>query len=105
MSQLKDKDEEYVKALKKQNDDIDDLVKAMRKQFIDMRNDYGDQLNIIENNFNTERQKILNRNAEEIKALFEQQKALEIEFMNLRSRKEDEYTRELEKLKTQDAND
>ena len=70
-----------------------------------MRNDYGDQLNIIENNFNTERQKILNRNADEIKALFEQQKALEIEFMNLRSRKEDEYTKELEKLKTQDAND
>jgi hypothetical protein len=30
MEQLKNKDEEYVKALKKQNDDVDDLIKAMR---------------------------------------------------------------------------
>jgi len=95
MEQLKNKDEEYVKALKKQNDDVDDLIKAMRKQFIDMRNDYSDQLNIIENNFNTERQKVLNRNADEIKGLFSEQKAIEEEFMNLRSRKEDEYTREI----------
>jgi len=77
----------------------------MAKQYIDMRNDYSDQLNVIENNFNTERQKILNRNAEEIKGLFQEQKAIEIEYMNTRSRKEDEYTKELEKLRTQDAND
>jgi len=31
------KDEEYVKSLKRQNDDIDELIKAMRKQFNDMR--------------------------------------------------------------------
>jgi hypothetical protein len=31
MEQLKMKDEEYVKSLKKQNDDIDELIKAMRK--------------------------------------------------------------------------
>ena len=31
MEQLRLKDEEYVKALKKQNDDIDELIKAMRK--------------------------------------------------------------------------
>lgn len=37
--------------------------------------------------------------------MFQDQKALEIEFMNMRSRKEDEYTKELEKLRTQDAND
>ena len=37
MEQLKMKDEEYVKSLKKENDDIDELIKAMRKQFNDMR--------------------------------------------------------------------
>ena len=55
MEQLRDKDEEYVKAGMKQNDDIDDLIKSMREQFINMRQDYTDQMNIIENNFNTER--------------------------------------------------
>jgi len=42
MEQLKMKDEEYVKSLKRQNDDIDELIKAMRKQFNDMRQDYAD---------------------------------------------------------------
>ena len=55
MEQLRDKDEEYVKAGMKQNDDIDDLIKSMREQFINMRTDYTDQMNIIENNFNTTR--------------------------------------------------
>jgi len=42
MDQLKEKEEQYVKALKKQNDDIDELIEAMRKQFLDMRQDYHD---------------------------------------------------------------
>ena len=70
-----------------------------------MRGDYGDQLNIIENNFNTERQKILNRNMEEIKSLFDEQKQLEEDFMRRRALKEEEYTRDLEELRTVDAND
>ena len=49
------KDEEYVKSLKKQNDDIDELIKAMRKQFNGMREDYSDQLSNIEKAFNDER--------------------------------------------------
>jgi len=55
MEQLKNKDEEYVKALKKQNDDVDDLIKAMSSQFTDRREDYADQLVNIEASFNTER--------------------------------------------------
>ena len=31
MGQLKIKDDEYVKSLKRQTDDIDELIKAMRK--------------------------------------------------------------------------
>ena len=105
MEQLKNKDEEYVKALKKQNDDIDDLIKAMRSQFTDRREDYADQLVNIEASFNTERQKILNRNNEEIKNLFQEQKQLEEDFMEQRQQKEEEYNKELETLRTQDAND
>ena len=42
MEQLKTKDEEYVKSLKKQNEDIDELIKEMNKQFQVMRDDYLD---------------------------------------------------------------
>ena len=31
MEQLRGKDDEYMKSLKKQNDDIEDLIKSMRK--------------------------------------------------------------------------
>lgn len=41
MDQLKNKDEEYVKSLKKQNDDIDDLIRTMKDQFKHMRGDYS----------------------------------------------------------------
>lgn len=77
----------------------------MKAQFNDMRTDYTDQLNIIENNFNIERQKILKRNSEEIAKLFADHKLLEQNFMQTRQAKNDEYTDELEKLKTTDAND
>jgi hypothetical protein len=59
-----------VKALKKQNDDIDELIENMRKQFLDMRNDYSEQLMNIEGQFNTEREKIKQRNKREIDSLF-----------------------------------
>lgn len=42
MEQLKMKDEEYVKSLKKMDDDIDELINAMRVQFNEMRRDYSD---------------------------------------------------------------
>jgi len=105
MEQLKVKDEEYVKALKKQNDDIDELIKNMRKQFLDMRNDYHEQLDQIEKAFLRERNDIIGKNEEEIRQLFDQHKNLEEEYMHKRGQKEEHYTSELEKLRTQDAND
>ncbi len=105
MEQLKVKDEEYVNALKKQNDDVDELIKNMRKQFLDMRNDYHEQLDQIEKAFLRERNDIIAKNEEEIRQLFDQHKSLEEEYMHKRSQKEEHYTSELEKLRTQDAND
>ena len=70
MEQLRGKDDEYMKSLKKQNDDIEDLIKSMRKQFLDMRTDYSEQLDQIEQHFAKERQDILARNDEHIKELF-----------------------------------
>ena len=100
MEQLKVKDEEYVKALKKQNDDIDELIKNMRKQFLDMRNDYHEQLDQIEKAFLRERNDIIAKNEEEIRQLFDQHRNLEEEYMTKRSQKEEHYTSELEKLRT-----
>lgn len=105
MEQLKMKDEEYVKSLKKMNDDIDELINAIRVQFNEMRRDYGDQLNAIEKAFYDERYQILKKNEEEVKQLFDDHKKLEEQFLKRRADDEEYYSKQLEELRTKDAND
>ncbi len=80
MEQLKTKDDEYVNALKKQNDDIDLLIASMKFQFGQMRTDYSDQLNNIEKAFYDERAQILKRNEDEVGQLFNEHRKLEEHF-------------------------
>lgn len=87
------KDEEYVKALRKQNDDIDALIKSMKEQFLTMREDYGSQLNSIEKAFYDERYQILKRNEEEIKALFDEHKRTEEQFLKKRAEDEEQQSK------------
>lgn len=105
MEQLKIKDEEYVKSLKKQNDDVDDLIKTMKQQFGDMRLDYTNQLDNIEKAFHEERMAILKRNDDEIKHLFEEHRKLEDQFLKMRAEEDEKYSKSLEDLRTKDAND
>ena len=72
VNQLRDKDEEYNKALKKQNDDVDELIKLMGQYFKQTREDYDERLKDIEGAFYTERVKICNRNRDDINALFKE---------------------------------
>ena len=81
MEQLKQKDDEYVKALKKQGEDIEKLIEAMRKQFFEMRLQYARELNEIEGAFRKEREEILEQNDAEIKALFDEHKRLEEHYL------------------------
>lgn len=59
MKQLQEKDDEYVKACRKQSEDIDQLIKGMAKQYEDARTDYADNLTSIERAFTHERQAVL----------------------------------------------
>lgn len=59
----------------------------------------------IEGQFNTEREKIKQRNKREIDSLFKDQKNLEQEKMAKRASEEDKNNRELESIRTNDAND
>lgn len=77
----------------------------MRKQFNDMRLDFCDQLNHIENAFKEERNQILKKNDEEIKYLFDKHKKTEEKFLKQRADDEEAYAKQLEDLRTKDAND
>ena len=58
----------------------------MKKQFIDMRTDYTEQLDQIEKAFLTERNDIIHNNETEVKSLLKQQEKLEKEYMTARNR-------------------
>lgn len=63
---MKNKDEDYVKALKRFGDDIDGLIQNMRKQYMEMRDLYKWELMEVESEFMKERKAILEKNASEI---------------------------------------
>ncbi len=82
---LKQKDEEYVKSLKWFTDDIDSLIANMRKQYNDMWDLYKRELMEVESEFMWERGAILDKNAQEIDALFEKQRTKESEYIEKRA--------------------
>eukprot|EP00906_Rhabdomonas_costata_P036219 RCo050845 len=84
--ELKGKDEEYVKALKKQAEDIDLLIGTMHHQTKALIAAYEDELRKIEDAFMEERSEMLDANKKEIEALIEQRRDKEVS--NKRSREE-----------------
>merc|ERR1719478_278836 len=65
-TELKNKDEEYIKVLKQQSTDISSLVSKMREQYYTLRKHYEEQLDEIEEAFVKERAELLGKNKAEI---------------------------------------
>jgi dynein regulatry complex protein 1 len=70
-----------------------------------MRTDYSDQLNNIEKAFYDERSQILKNNEDEIRRLFDEHRKLEEHFQHKRAEDEENYSKQLEDLRSKDAND
>ena len=66
------------------SEDIDSLIKGMKDQFDQMREDYDLQLNEIEAEFDRERSAILDRNKAEIEQLFQEHKQVETNYLEKR---------------------
>ena len=66
------------------SEDIDSLIKGMKDQFDQMREDYDLQLNEIEAEFDRERSAILDRNKAEIEQLFQEHKQVETNYLDKR---------------------
>ena len=84
LNELKQKDDEYVKALKKQAEDIDKLLQRMGIQFMELRKAYEDELEEIETAFSHEREELRANNREEIDLLLDKRSRMEQTFMEKR---------------------
>mmetsp|Transcript_26085 Transcript_26085/g.52305 ORF Transcript_26085/g.52305 Transcript_26085/m.52305 type:complete len:654 (-) Transcript_26085:253-2214(-) len=104
-AELKAKDDEYVKSLKKQSDDIELLLERMTRQFASLRKTFEDELEEIETAFMQERAELMHANQQELAALMQKRLDKEEQYMEARRRRVDEDQRQLEAQRVQDAED
>ena len=119
-AELKAKDEEYVKALQQQREDIgrlqwlrcqcevlfnttpmcvhvcsEELVNRMTEQYNELRDSYDIELTAIEDAFIKERKELLDRNRRELEDLFKRREDMEAHFFEDRLATESKYQQEV----------
>eukprot|EP00929_Paragymnodinium_shiwhaense_P118607 TRINITY_DN90518_c0_g1_i1.p1 TRINITY_DN90518_c0_g1~~TRINITY_DN90518_c0_g1_i1.p1 ORF type:complete len:665 (-),score=254.50 TRINITY_DN90518_c0_g1_i1:94-2088(-) len=105
-TELRNKDEEYIKMLKQQSVDITSLVAKMREQYHTLRRHYERQLEEIEETFETERAEQISRNKAEVEDAFEKRRQMEeTEFLERRQERERGFQQQIEELRTNNADD
>lgn len=102
-SVLKTKEEEYVKELKRQSEEIDRLLERMNEQYMKYESTTADELVTIEGAFVQERIELINANSKEVEQLFESRKVSEIKFTNDKEDRVDDQDSHLEKIRVTDS--
>ncbi|XP_053879607.1 dynein regulatory complex protein 1-like [Malaclemys terrapin pileata] len=101
--ELKSKDDQYVKDLKKQSDDINLLVERMEEQIRNLMKTYRRELAQIEKAFELERRELLSSNKKKWEQAMQAHNAQELENLITRMQKVEEYEKQLNQLRVQDA--
>ena len=98
--QLRAKDEEYVKALRQQSEDITALLNIIRLEFREMQSQYEVEIEAVDDAYSEERQKIIGDYAGEIEQMFDLRRKKEEAYKEAKQRREDQYQRDVEDLIT-----
>ncbi|NXV94227.1 DRC1 protein, partial [Calonectris borealis] len=100
--ELKNKDEQYVQAIKKQSDDIYLLLERMEEQIRIMLKTYHHKLLQIEKAFELERRELLDNNRKKWEEAIQAHNAQELEYLHARMRKVEEFEKQLNQLRVED---
>ncbi|XP_029893603.1 dynein regulatory complex protein 1 isoform X2 [Aquila chrysaetos chrysaetos] len=100
--ELKNKDEQYVWAIKKQSDDIHLLLERMEEQIRLMLKNYRHELLQIEKAFELERRELLDNNRKKWEEAIQAHNTQELEYLHARMRKVEEFEKQLNQLRVQD---
>ncbi|KAM4681282.1 LOW QUALITY PROTEIN: dynein regulatory complex protein 1-like [Amazona ochrocephala] len=100
--ELKNKDEQYVQAIKKQSDDIHLLSERMEEQIRTMLKSYRRNFLQIEKAFEEERRELLDNNRKKWEEAIQAHNAQEMEYLSARMRKVEEFEKQLSQLRVQD---
>ena len=99
---LRAKDEEYIKQLKRQADDIEKLMRRMNAQYGGMRKLYADEVEKIEEEFLRERKETVDRNRSQLDEMFDKRRESETAFMEARQTMGESQSTKLEQMRVKD---
>ncbi|XP_035177934.1 dynein regulatory complex protein 1 [Oxyura jamaicensis] len=100
--ELKNKDVQYVQAVKKQSDDIHLLLERMEEQIRVVLKTYRHKLHHIEKAFELERRELLDSNRKQWEEAIQAHNTKELEYLHARMRKVEEFEKQLNQLWVQD---
>ncbi|KAK2171357.1 hypothetical protein NP493_1066g02024 [Ridgeia piscesae] len=101
--ELKSKDDQYVKDLKRQAEDIDLIIERMDEQVKELTRAYREELGEIETAFVAERSELLEANMNRWKAGVQSRLDKELDYLSTREKRVDDYEDQLRHLRVQDA--
>ncbi|XP_036865378.2 dynein regulatory complex protein 1 isoform X3 [Manis javanica] len=101
--ELKTKDDQYVKDLKKQSDDICLLLERMEEQVKSLMKTFRQELHHIEKAFEVERQELLAGNKKKWERALEAHNAKELECLMNRIEKIEDYGKQLDRQRIRDC--
>jgi len=99
---LKIKDDQYVKDLKKQSDDICLLLERMEEQVKHVMKTFRQELSYIEKAFEIERQELLTSNKKKWERALQAHNAKELEYLMNRIKKAEDYEKQLNRQRLWD---
>lgn len=101
--ELKAKDDQYVKDLKKAAEDVDLMVERMEEQMKQLAKAYREELTQIEKAFVTERGELIDNNRKKWDTSMQQRRDKEVEYMDSRRKRVEDHENQLQTLRVQDA--
>nr|XP_044628033.1 dynein regulatory complex protein 1 isoform X3 [Equus asinus] len=101
--ELKTKDDQYVKDLKKQSDDICLLLERMEEQVKNVMKTFRQELHHIETAFEVERQELLTSNKKKWERALQAHNGKELEYLMSRIKKVEDYEKQLNKQRIWDC--
>ena len=101
--ELKAKDDQYVKDLKKQAEDIDLIIERMNAQVKNLQKAYREELTKIDQAFESERLELLENQRGEWEGLMSQRSNKEVENLKESEQRVDDFAAQLQHLRVQDA--
>ena len=96
--QLRAKDEEYVRALRQQSEDVTDFLQRIRSEFKELQTEYDREIELIDDAYTEERERIISEHVGEIDSMFEHRRNKEMQYKETKQKREEQYQKDIEDL-------